>query len=166
MFSRGECVKTHVFSNFRTSKSRKWGRFWHTLPHLLRKNGVFVWRVCICVRPQMHTLHAKTCFLQKSCGKVCQNQQKHPPKQLKNTKKALKKGPQKAVRKRTGKNIEKGAQKAKVILQSRSIGSHGGSPSLRTSLPITLTRYTETFSARKALSVSPSVLQSSNPPIP
>ena len=52
---------------------RSGGRFLHTLPQLLFKNSVFAWRVRIWVSAQVHTLHAKTLFLNKSCGRVCKN---------------------------------------------------------------------------------------------
>ena len=47
------------------------GRFWHTLPQLFCKKQVFARRVCIWGRTQMHTLHTKTPFLRKRCGRVC-----------------------------------------------------------------------------------------------
>ena len=47
------------------------GRFGHTLPQLFCKKQVFAWRVCIWGRTQMHTLHTKTPFLRKRCGRVC-----------------------------------------------------------------------------------------------
>ena len=50
-----------------------WGWFWHTLPALFLKSEVFMWEVCVTGRSLTHTLPAKTWFLQKSCGKVCQN---------------------------------------------------------------------------------------------
>ena len=54
-------------------------RFLHTLPQLLFKNSAFAWRVCTCADTQMHTLHAKTQFLNRSCGRVCKNR---PPERL------------------------------------------------------------------------------------
>ena len=50
--------------------------FWLILAHpseTFFENNVFAWRVCVTGRSLTHTLHAKTWFLQKSCGRVCQN---------------------------------------------------------------------------------------------